>query len=497
MAKPNMLDAIIAAQKDKNPNASISKGSLEDSLASVDTMSAADFKKLLAGESIQTAAAPASNIIEIAQDIKKLSENSETQVVAESKTIEIIENTNNNIEQINSGIDKMSDIQEDISLSPEEKAEQIALIKDEIEVLQQIESNTRGESIVPKSSYDTGESNQSGMMPGLMGFLGGGLAGGIGGLFAGLGTAAAGSGILAALTGGVKKFIVGIFKGLLKGAFILTIVGSLASGLIDALEEYKESGSIVEALWAGLSGFLEFLSFGLIDKEDIDKLREEVNSYWESFSNALMGFLDSITPDFLKDKKTESGTEVGPIGKFIATKGETVSTLDFESSNKKITGEEIKDNKGDNFYKVSVDGKEYRVSKDTYFSAKGFADGGNKELAASILEERGKIETPQFTDSAPEKIKGTIGDFPVNESAQMNYDMFGNEIISVPEKTTADTVIKQSESNAALKEAIAAPAPVIVNAPTTNTSMQHTTALPQVKPRDYDTPNLLNNYSFP
>ena len=492
-----MLDAIIAAQKDKNPNASISKGSLEDSLANVDTISAADFKRLLAGESIQTAAAaPASNIIEIAQDIKKLSENSETQVVAESKTIEIIENTNNNIEQINSSVDKMADIQEDISLTPEEKAEQIALIRDEIEVLRQIEANTRKQGSSSTANDSSEEPNKpSGLMSGLMGFLGGGLAGGISGIFAGLGTAAAGSGILAALTGGVKKFIVGLFKGLLKGAFILTIVGSLASGLIDALEEYKESGSIVEALWAGLAGFIEFLSFGLIDKEDIDKLREEVNSYWDAFSTSLKDFLDSITPDFLKDEivKTEHGQSEtkGVLGRMFADTGDTLSTIDYDNSGISIKAEERRGEFGANEYIVNYNGEELKVNKDIYASVKRYLDSDMPEKAAYTIDvNREKIEA--LTNAAP---KMTMKE--INQHVN-NIDLnTGTPIISVPEKTTADNVIKQSESNAALRDAIAAPAPVIVNAPTTNTSMQHTTALPQVKPRDYDTPNLLNNYSFP
>ena len=378
--------------------------------------------------------------------------------------------------------------------APEEKAEEIDLIRDEIDVLKQIEENTRKESIVPKSLYGTGDNTNSSLGAGLMGFLGGGLAGGIGGLFAGLGTGAAGSGIIAAITGGLKKFIGKLFTGLLKGAVIFTVIGSIANGLIDGLEEYKKSGDLKEANWAGLAGVLEFISLGLVDKETLDKFRDYVEEQWKSFEKSITEFIDYITPSFMKDKKTESGTEVGLISRLITTKGETLSTLDFESSTKKVTGEEIKNNRGDNFYKVNVDGKEYRVSKDTYFSAKGFADNGNKDLAASILEERGKIETPQFTDSAPEKIKGTVGDFSVNETLQMNYDMFGNEIVSTPKRTTADNIVRQTESNNALKDAIMSnPAPVIVNAPTTNTSMQHTTALPNIKARD-DSPKLFDTY---
>lgn len=63
-----------------------------------------------------------------------------------------------------------------------------------------------------------------------------------------------------------------------------------------------------------------------------------------------------------------------------------------------------------------------------------------------------------------------------------------------PKKKTADNVMRQTESNNALKDAIMSnPAPVIVNAPTTNTSMQHTTALPNIKARD-DSPKLFDTY---
>lgn len=493
-----MLDSIIAAQKEKNPSANISKSSLEDTLANVDTMSAADFKKLLAGESIQTAAtAPASNVIDIAQDIKKLSENSDTQVVAESKTIEIIENTNNNIEQMSSNIDKLNDIQEDISLTPEEKAEQIALIRDEIDVLKQIEANTRGTSIVPKSSYGTGDDKQSTMMPGLMGFLGGGLAGGISGLFAGIGTGASGSGILAALTGGITKFISKLFIGLLKGAVIFTIIGSLANGLVDALEEYKKSGDLVEAFWAGMGGVLEFLSLGFFDKEDLDKLREEVNSYWESFSNALTDFLDSITPDFLKDKVTDKGTSAGLITRMTADEGQLLSTIehkDPKTGEVAISGKEIKQKWGDNQFSVQVDGQEYRVSKKTYNAAKDLLDAGKTGQAKWLLKRHAEKENAEIQKTEASRAPK----ISLQEINKHTSSLDDSAVMLAPERTTADNVIRQTESNTALKEAIAGtPAPVIVNAPTNNTSMQHTTALPNIKARNNDVPNLINSYSFP
>ena len=495
MAKPSMLDAIIASQKEKNPGLQTTSKSLEDALAGHDTLSAADLKKLLAGGSLDSPAAPASNVIDIAQDIKIIAENSAVERANDEVVAELIVKDAENTERIATSNEEMQVIQQDNDLTHEEKLEQIELVRDELEVLRQIESNTRQQEQQESTIFRPDQnSNSSSMLSGIMGFLGGGLTGALGGLFAGAGMGAAAGGIGGALTKGIIGFIGTVFKTLLRGATILMLVGGIASGLVEGIKEYKETGELGKAIWAGLAEFVDFISLGLINKEDMDKLADYVSEQWKSFEKSIMEFIDYITPSFMKDKKTESGTEVGLISRLITTKGETLSTLDFESSTKKVTGEEIKNNRGDNFYKVNVDGKEYRVSKDTYFSAKGFADNGNKDLAASILEERGKIETPQFTDSAPEKIKGTVGDFSVNETLQMNYDMFGNEIVSTPKRTTADNIVRQTESNNALKDAIMSnPAPVVVNAPTTNTSMQHTTALPNIKARD-DSPKLFDTY---
>lgn len=499
MSKPNMLDTIIAAQKDKNPSASISKSSIEDALANVDTMSAADFKKLLAGESIQPAtAAPANNIIDIAQDIKKLSENSEIQVVNDHTVTEIIDKTHDNIEQIASNIESLNDIQEQTSLTREERAEENKLMEEEVDLLKRIEDNTRPKGVVPSTSYETGDQSSS-LMSGMMGFLGGGLAGAIGGL----GTGLAGGGILAALTGGITKFISKLFMGLLKGTVITMLIGGIASGLIDGLEEYKKSGDLVEAIWEGLKGFTEFISFGLISKEDMDKLRDYVTDQWKVFEKTLMDFIDSITPDFMKSKKTESTSNVNIAQRITANDGQELSTLDIKSTmavgggekkDVQITGREIKNTAGENIFSVNIDGQEYRISKETYNQAKELAESGQKSKAIAIIKSSYKEESEQIQKKDPAK---RIGDFNVNESAQMNIDMFGN-VLTPSAKSNADAVINQTEENTKMKEDNSNKStPVVVNAPTTNTSMSHTTAMPPVKARPDNTPNLINSYSFP
>lgn len=53
------------------------------------------------------------------------------------------------------------------------------------------------------------------------------------------------------------------------------IVGALANGIIDGFKTFMQTGSISEALIAGFGGVLDFISFGLFDK---DTLRNVINA---------------------------------------------------------------------------------------------------------------------------------------------------------------------------------------------------------------------------
>lgn len=75
------------------------------------------------------------------------------------------------------------------------------------------------------------------------------------------------------------------------------IIGSLFSGILDGFQAWKETGSISEALIAGVGGVLKFLTFGLFDKDTVksvvDTVKGFVNSYIiEPLTNFVGGLGD-------------------------------------------------------------------------------------------------------------------------------------------------------------------------------------------------------------
>lgn len=499
MSKPNMLDTIIAAQKEKNPSAEISKSSIEETLANVDTLSAADFKKLLAGEQIQTnAAAPANNVIEIAQDIKKLTEMTEVQTVNDGVVTEIIDKTHDNIEQIAAGIKSLDEVQKESAITHEEHVEEARLMEEQAELLKDIEKNTRPKGEVQRTAWKT-DTQQSSMIPGLMGFLGGGLAGAIGGL----GIGAAGGGILAALTGGITKFISKLFMGLLKGSIITMLVGGLASGVVDAMDKYKETGNLTEAVWAGLGGLLEFLSFGFFDEDDLSKLRSYLEDRWKSFEDGVKAMADAIIPETWKKKTTAGGSQENIVTRAFADQGQMVSELKIvdPETKEEITGKELKKTTGDNIFTVNMDGQEYQITKDTWVNAKRYADEGQHTYAKLLIKKYAVNEdkelgpVPTFDSPETLKIKGQEN---LKSAAEHTSSLDFDEFAPMP-NIKADRVIDETKENMRISDELggSANAPIVVNAPTTNTSMSHTTAMPPIQVRPNDIPNLVNSYSFP
>lgn len=143
--------------------------------------------------------------------------------------------------------------------SNEEERESGKLEETKIRLLTQIEENTRGDG------------QGSGETPGLGGLLGG-LKKKVMGFFAKIGPA---------LIGGLKSiFSAKFLLAALKKVFVpLAIIGALFSGITDAIDEFKKTGSIGDAVIAGLGGILDFLTFGLVDKDTLLKLGDTVNEY--------------------------------------------------------------------------------------------------------------------------------------------------------------------------------------------------------------------------
>lgn len=67
----------------------------------------------------------------------------------------------------------------------------------------------------------------------------------------------------------------------------LTIIATLFTGITDGWKRYQETGSLSEAIFAGLGGMMEFLTFGLLGEDTL-------KSVWESVSGFLNPILEKI-----------------------------------------------------------------------------------------------------------------------------------------------------------------------------------------------------------
>jgi hypothetical protein len=102
---------------------------------------------------------------------------------------------------------------------------------------------------------------------------------------------------------------------------IISIVGSIGTGFYDAFKEYQESGDIFESIKAGIGGMLEFLTFGLFGKEEMNKLSEVIPELWKDFTKAFFDFKESAIK-FVSEKFTMILDFFNPKEKIMPDKGE-------------------------------------------------------------------------------------------------------------------------------------------------------------------------------
>lgn len=112
-----------------------------------------------------------------------------------------------------------------------------------------------------------------------------------------------GGGLLDSIFGMLSAGLMTAFKTLLNPGAILKalgkvfaigmIVGALFEGIMDGFEEFQKTGDIGKALIAGLAGIIDFLTFGLFDK---DKIKEVIGDFaaWTS-DHIIKPFTDFIT----------------------------------------------------------------------------------------------------------------------------------------------------------------------------------------------------------
>ena len=164
------------------------------------------------------------------------------------------------------------------AVDAEARDEQIAATEEQSKLLKQIAENT-GEGKAGKVKPEKKEEKDEG-----------------GGLFGGL------------IKNWKKSLISGfkamfnpkmLMKLLTKVALPVLIITSIVKGLMAGFDEFKKSGSIKEAIIAGLGAILKFISFGLFDKESIRGIVNAVAGlYTEYIEKPIKAFVGAIASVF-------------------------------------------------------------------------------------------------------------------------------------------------------------------------------------------------------
>jgi hypothetical protein len=164
------------------------------------------------------------------------------------------------------------------AVDAEARDEQIAATEEQSKLLKQIAENT-GEGKAGKVKPEKKEEKDEG-----------------GGLFGGLI-----KNWKSSLIKGFKAMFnpKNLMKLLTKVALPILIVTSIVKGLMAGFDEFKKSGSIKEAIISGLGAILEFISFGLFDKESIRGIVNAVAGFYtEYIEKPVKAFIGAITSVF-------------------------------------------------------------------------------------------------------------------------------------------------------------------------------------------------------
>ena len=307
------------------------------------------------------------------------------------------------------------------------------------QLLSKIEENTsaiagKGES---KSKAGKPEEGSGGILSNIMGFLSDGLMGAL-------------------------KFIFNpknILKLLSKIALPAMIIGSLVNGIMDGFKAFTETGSIGEALIAGLGGVLSFLSFGLFDAETVRNIVDSVSGFVDEYIiEPVKKFFNFIGDTFQKYIVEPLATFFEPIANFFKSIKDQILSM-VES----IGIPEI------SFTIPIIDKK---VSIGPFFPFK-------KESAAPVK-------------SAGALVSGGGGNFAgAGAGGSWTEDTKANKIAAVsaaaPVAKSADIVSKKTTDNIESAASQKSQAPVIVSAPTTNntsTTRQNITSPPPIRNSD-------------
>jgi hypothetical protein len=193
----------------------------------------------------------------------------------------------------------------------EEAAENMKMQQQELDLLQQIADNIGGDKKGGDKKPEAAKPEGGGFLDAIFSMLG--------------------TGLMTAFKALLNPM--NILKALGKVFAIGMIIGALFEGVMDGFDEYMKTGDIGAALIAGLAGIIDFLTFGLFDKEKIkevigdfskwigDHLIKPFTDFISSMKDSFMSLIENIGLPEIKFKIPIVGKEVS-IGPFYPFKSD-------------------------------------------------------------------------------------------------------------------------------------------------------------------------------
>lgn len=181
-----------------------------------------------------------------------------------------------------------------------------------------------------------------------------------------------------------------LLKVLGKLALPAMIITTLYEGFSSAFDAYKETGSIWEAFKAGIGGIVDFLTFGIIDKDMVNDLMDNVADFMRPVTDAVGNFFSKFSR-FFSDKfngiKEFLGLPVNKSSKDVPLEEKTFDEMDdveqqaaINALNEKIRAEETRIRK-----KIDALAAAEKESQDS-FAAKAREKLGIKKKTAAEME---------------------------------------------------------------------------------------------------------------
>ena len=174
-----------------------------------------------------------------------------------------------------------------------------------------------------------------------------------------------------------------LLKVLGKIALPLLILTTLWQGFSSAFDAWKETGDIWEAFKAGVGGIVDFLTFGIFDKQMVDEMMDKVADFLKPVTDAVGEFFTKFS-DFFTEKfnsiKEFLGIPVQKKSQEVAIEG----SKEFDKMNAEEQQQAV------NALNAQIKAEENRIRK--------------KIDALAAAEEEAKKNGPSIADKAREAI---------------------------------------------------------------------------------------------